>query len=54
MNHDRMDEYRQYAGVASTIGVDVEFPTPAEVKEIWPQFVPHAPRGVAGDARMTV
>ena len=36
MNRDRMDEYRQYAGVASTIGVDVEFLTPAEVKEIWP------------------
>ena len=35
-NRDRMDEYRQYAGVARTIGVDVEFLTPAEVKEIWP------------------
>ena len=33
---DRMDEYRQYAGVASTIGVAVEFLTPAEVQEIWP------------------
>ena len=36
MNRDRMDEYRQYAGVARTIGVDVEFLTPDQVKEIWP------------------
>ena len=36
MNRDRMDEYRQYAGVARTIGVDVDFLTPEEVKEIWP------------------
>ena len=27
-NEDRMDEYRQYAGVASTIGVQVDFLTP--------------------------
>ncbi len=33
---DRMDEYRYYAGVASTVGVDVRFLTPAQVKEIWP------------------
>ena len=33
---DRMDEYRQYAGVARTIGVAVEFLTPEEVREIWP------------------
>ena len=33
---DRMDEYRYYAGVAKTIGVDVKFLTPDEVKEIWP------------------
>ena len=33
---DRMDEYRYYAGVAETIGVDVNFLTPAQVKEIWP------------------
>jgi dimethylglycine dehydrogenase len=33
---DRLDEYRYYAGVASTIGVDVKFLTPGEVKEIWP------------------
>ena len=36
MNRDRMDEYRQYAGVAETIGVDVRFLTPAEVRDIWP------------------
>ena len=33
---DRMDEYRQYAGVASTIGVDVQLLSPDEVKEYWP------------------
>ncbi len=33
---DRMDEYRQYAGVASTIGVKVNFLTPEQVKEVWP------------------
>ena len=33
---DRMDEYYQYAGVAQTIGVDVKFLSPKEVKEIWP------------------
>ncbi len=33
---DRMDEYRFYAGVAETIGVEVNFLTPGEVKEIWP------------------
>jgi len=36
MNRDRMDEYHQYAGVAETIGVKVEFLTPEQVKEIWP------------------
>jgi dimethylglycine dehydrogenase len=35
-NRDRMDEYNYYAGVARTIGVQVGFLTPAEVKEIWP------------------
>ena len=35
----RMDEYRQYAGVASTIGVEVQFLTPDEVREIWPLAV---------------
>ena len=33
---DRLDEYRQYAGVARTIGVAVEFLTPDEVRDIWP------------------
>jgi dimethylglycine dehydrogenase len=33
---DRMDEYHQYAGVAQTIGVDVKFLKPEQVKEIWP------------------
>jgi len=33
---DRMDEYHQYAGVAETIGVNVKFLTPEQVKEIWP------------------
>jgi dimethylglycine dehydrogenase len=36
MNQDRMDEYHQYAGVAATIGVRVDFLTPKQVKEIWP------------------
>jgi dimethylglycine dehydrogenase len=36
---DRMDEYRYYAGIARTIGVDVRFLTPGEVKEIWPLCV---------------
>lgn len=35
-NRDRMDEYHQYAGVAQTIGVDVNFLTPEQVKEVWP------------------
>jgi dimethylglycine dehydrogenase len=35
-NRDRMDEYHQYAGVAATIGVDVNFLTPEQVKEVWP------------------
>lgn len=33
---DRMDEYQYYAGVAKTIGVDVNFLTAEQVKEIWP------------------
>ncbi|MFB0991167.1 MAG: FAD-dependent oxidoreductase, partial [Rhodospirillales bacterium] len=36
MNQDRMDEYRQYAGVASTIGIDVNFLCPEQIKDIWP------------------
>lgn len=39
MSEHRMDEYRQYAAVAATIGVDVNFLTPAQVKEIWPLCV---------------
>ncbi|WP_299193685.1 FAD-dependent oxidoreductase [uncultured Erythrobacter sp.] len=38
---DRMDEYHYYAGVAKTIGVDVDFLTPEEVKEIWPLCETH-------------
>ncbi|MFT5481464.1 MAG: dimethylglycine dehydrogenase [Halieaceae bacterium] len=33
---DRMDEYRYYAAVAQTVGVNVNFLTPEQVKEIWP------------------
>ena len=33
---DRMDEYRYYAGVAKTVGVEVEFLTPEEVAAAWP------------------
>ena len=36
MNRDRMDEYCQYAATARTIGVNIEFLTPAEIREIWP------------------
>lgn len=36
MNAERMDEYRQYAGVAATLGVEVKFLTPEEIKELWP------------------
>ncbi len=32
----RMDEYKYYSSVAKTVGVDVKFLTPDEVKEIWP------------------
>ena len=39
MTPDRMDEYRQYAGVARTIGVNVEFLTPDEMHDIWPLAV---------------
>ena len=35
-NTRRMDEYEFYAGVARTIGVQVDFLSPAQVKEIWP------------------
>ncbi|MGR3985347.1 MAG: FAD-dependent oxidoreductase, partial [Gammaproteobacteria bacterium] len=33
---DRMDEYRYYAGVGKTVGVEIKFLTPREVGEIWP------------------
>jgi dimethylglycine dehydrogenase len=33
---DRWDEYMYYAGVARTIGVQVNVLTPSQVKEIWP------------------
>ena len=33
---DRMDEYQYYAGVARTIGVDVNLLTADDVKAIWP------------------
>jgi len=36
MNDDRMDEYYQYAATARTIGVKVEFLTPAEIAKLWP------------------
>ena len=36
MSEDRLDEYRYYAGVARTIGVDVRLLSPAEVQAIWP------------------
>ena len=38
-NQDRMDEYKQYAGVAETIGVQVDMLTPDEVVDIWPLAV---------------
>jgi dimethylglycine dehydrogenase len=33
---DRLDEYHYYAGVAKTIGVEVNFLTANQVKDIWP------------------
>ena len=36
MSEDRLDEYRYYAGVARTIGVDVRMLSPDEVQTIWP------------------
>jgi dimethylglycine dehydrogenase len=36
MNAERMDEYYQYAGVAATLGVDVRFLSPDDIKELWP------------------
>jgi dimethylglycine dehydrogenase len=48
LNRDRMDEYHQYAGVAATIGVEVEFLTPAQVRELWPLCNPD---GIVGAIR---
>ena len=45
---DRMDEYRQYAGVASTIGIDVDFLTPEDVVTYWPLC---NPEGLIGAIR---
>ena len=39
MNHDRMDEYQQYAATARTIGINVEFLTPDQVQKLWPMCV---------------
>lgn len=38
---DRMDEYTYYAGIARTIGVEVNFLTADEVKDIWPLMETH-------------
>ena len=35
-SRDRLDEFQYYAGVAKTIGVEVNFLTAEEVKAIWP------------------
>ncbi len=35
-SRDRMDEYQYYAGVARTIGVEVNFLTPDELRDVWP------------------
>ncbi|WP_062345714.1 FAD-dependent oxidoreductase [Novosphingobium sp. CCH12-A3] len=35
-SQDRLDEYHYYAGVARTIGVEVNFLTPDQVREVWP------------------
>ena len=36
MNSDRMDEYYQYAATARTIGVNVRFLEPADIRKLWP------------------
>ncbi|MFK8029660.1 MAG: FAD-dependent oxidoreductase [Gammaproteobacteria bacterium] len=38
MTQDRMDEYLQYAATAKTIGIEVQFLSPEEIKELWPLF----------------
>src|SRR5579863_1271651 len=35
-SNDRLDEYKYYAGVAQTIGVDVNFLTAEQVRDVWP------------------
>jgi dimethylglycine dehydrogenase len=46
---DRLDEYEYYAGVAATIGgIEVQFLTPDQVKEIWPLWLHPARRSDAG------
>ncbi len=39
MTRDRLDEYHQYASVAQTIGVSVEFLTADQVTDLWPLAV---------------
>lgn len=36
MNQDRMDEYCQYAATARTIGINVQFLSPDEIRKLWP------------------
>lgn len=36
LNQNRMDEYYQYAATARTIGIDVQFLSPAEIHALWP------------------
>ncbi|MDH4110291.1 MAG: FAD-dependent oxidoreductase [Gammaproteobacteria bacterium] len=36
MNSDRMDEYYQYAATARTIGINVRFLEPADIRKLWP------------------
>lgn len=37
---DRLDEYRYYAGVGKTVGVQIDFLSPQQVAEIWPMCNP--------------
>jgi dimethylglycine dehydrogenase len=36
MSDDRMDEFHQYAATAKTIGVNVRFLTPDDIRKLWP------------------
>ena len=38
---ERMDEYKYYAGIGSTVGVEVRFLTPQQVKQAWPMCATH-------------